>query len=147
MWRTLAGVSLLTALVFTAGPGHARQEGGDEHEIRRVVEDAYVSGIFIERDAARVRRGFHPDFVLSVRRDDSVLAITLDAWLDRLKLDGVRTRDSVTHRFDLVDVTGDTAIVKLRVTINGRHVYTDYLGLYRSGRGWQIVNKVFQGHD
>lgn len=59
----------------------------------------------------------------------------------------MQTRDSVTHRFDLVDVTGDTAIVKLRLMINGRHVSTDYLGLCRSGRGWQIVNKVFQGHD
>lgn len=42
MWRTLAGVSLLTALVFATG--HARQERGDEHQIRRVVEEAYVSG-------------------------------------------------------------------------------------------------------
>jgi hypothetical protein len=142
-----AGMSIATVLISTVVMGHARQEAQDDRLIRRVVEDAYVSGVFVTRDPAAVRRGFHRDFVLSVRQGDDIIVAPLDVWLARLELDSVRSSDRVEHMFDRVDITGRTAVVKLRITINGKHVYTDYMGLYRFPDGWKIVNKVFEDHD
>lgn len=112
-----------------------------------MIEAAYVTGVFITRDTAAVRAGFHPDFVLSVHHDDGIILAPLDLWLERLDLDGSRSADTVVHRFDRVDITGNTAVVKLQLFINGAHEYTDYFGLYRFSTGWRIVTKVFQSHD
>jgi hypothetical protein len=143
----VACASLLIGLVAGTGFGvGAREAAADENAIRDVVRDAYVSGVFIARDEAAVRRGFHPDFVLTVHQADGVIVAPLDMWLDRLKLDGVPSPDTVTYDVDFVDVTGRTALIKLRLTVNGRHRYTDYMGLYRFDEGWRIVNKVYEDH-
>jgi len=124
-----------------------RAQTADELAVRRVIEEAYVAGVFVARDPAAVRRGFHPRFTLSVRQGDSLLVVSLDAWLARLQLDGRRSTDRVTPMIDRVDIAGSTAHVTMRLVINDRHVYTDFMGLYRFPEGWRIVNKVFQGHD
>lgn len=143
----VACASLLIGLLAGTGAGvRAEQADADERAIRDLVRDAYVSGVFIARDEAAVRRGFHPDFVLTVHQADGVIVAPLDMWLARLKLDGVRSRDTVTHDVDFVDIAGRTALIKLRLTVNGRHRYTDYMGLYRFDEGWRIVNKVYEDH-
>ena len=42
--------------------------------------------------------------------------------------------------------TGDTAVVKVELSRDGKHVFTDFLSLYRTAKGWQIVAKVFRRH-
>lgn len=115
--------------------------------VQGVIESAYVTGVFITRDSNAVRRGFHPRFILSVLQSDTVLVVPLDAWLARLRLDGRRTSDQVQHTIDHISITANTAHVTMRLSINGRHVYTDYMGLYRFPEGWRIVSKIFQDHD
>jgi len=119
----------------------------DDQAICDVVEQAYVQGIFVLRDSAAVKNGFHKDFILSVQRDDGIIVVSLRMWLDRLKLSGKRSEDSVRHVFETIDVTDKTAVVKLRMYINGKQKYTDYMGLYKFSDGWKIVNKVFQSHE
>jgi len=139
----------LALLVFgatlSAPPAFAQD---DDAAIREVIETAYVDAVFVARDEAAVRAGFHPDFVLAVLMDDGeILVVTLDEWLARLELDGTPSGDEVRHEIERVDVTGDTAVVKALLWIDGEHVYTDYMGLYRLPAGWRIVTKVFHGHD
>ena len=128
-------------------PALAQEAGSDDRAIRQVIEDAYVSGIFINRDESAVRGGFHPDFVMAVNDDGKLVVVTLDMWLQRLTLDGERSPETVKPVFKRVDITGSTAVVKLEMWINDKHVYTDYLSLYRFDAGWKIVGKVFQRHD
>jgi hypothetical protein len=45
-----------------------------------------------------------------------------------------------------VDVTGNAAIAKIEVFKDSRHVYTDYMSLYKFKDGWKIVNKIYQKH-
>lgn len=139
-WLLVLGLLLPPALA------PAQADSADQ-AVRRVIESAYVTGVFVTRDTATVRRGFHPGFVLSVLDDGEVIVVTLDEWLDHLELDGRRSTDAVRHEFDYVDVTGNTATAKLRLYINGQQEYTDYLSLYRFPDGWRIVNKVFQDHE
>ncbi|MEX1137812.1 MAG: nuclear transport factor 2 family protein [Bacteroidota bacterium] len=119
----------------------------DDQAIRDVVERAYVQGIFVLRDSVAVKNGFHKDFILSVHHEDGIIIAPLRMWLDRLKLDGKPSGDDVRHVVETIDVTGNTAVIKLRLYVNDKQEYTDYMGLYRFSDGWKIVNKIFQSHD
>lgn len=140
-------VPLVLVLVLSPLPIRAQEAASDDRAIRQVIENAYVRGVFVARDPAVVRGGFHPDFVLSVLDDEEILVVTLDQWLDHLELDGEPGTETVEPDFERIDITGDTAVAKLQLWIDGEHVYTDYLGLYRTADGWRIVAKVFQSHD
>ncbi len=143
----LTGLVFLISCTVCLSAASAQAPDHDARAIREVIENAYVKGVFVDRNAAAVRAGFHPAFVLSVYDADSIIVAPLDMWLDLLLLDGERSSDSVRHVFEQVDVTGGTATVKLQLWINDEHVYTDYLGLYRFQDGWKIVTKVFASHD
>lgn len=142
-----AAVSACVVLAIAGLVSPTRAQTPDELAVRRVIEDAYVTGVFISRDTAAVRRGFHPGFTLSVLQGDSLLVVSLDAWLARLDLDGQRSSNRVEHIIDRIDLARNTAHVTMRLFIDDRHVYTDFMGLYRFPDGWRVVNKVFQGHD
>lgn len=136
-----AGCALALPLLAS---GRVRSDSRDEAAIREVVETAYIEGLHVRRDETAVRAGFHPDFVMTVHDGDGVIVVPLDMWLERLELDGRRNPLEVEGRFVLVDVVGETAVVKLEVHEGGEHVYTDYFGLYEFPEGWRVVNKIFQ---
>lgn len=144
LFPRLALLVLALGLIVTPA---ATQTSSDPAAVRELIRDAYVNGVFVSRDEAAVRRGFHPDFVLSVLDDGELIVVTLDEWLARLELDGRPSTDTARHVFEYVDITGDVASVKMQLHVNGQHVYTDHLSLYRFPQGWRIVNKVFQDHD
>ncbi|MDP2577249.1 MAG: nuclear transport factor 2 family protein [Candidatus Palauibacterales bacterium] len=145
---TRVALVLATGLLLatTTLLGAQETRGTDEQAIKDVVVTAYVNGVFNDRDAAAVRVGFHPDFVMSVHAENGLIVATLDMWLERLGLDGTPSPSPVDHQFRSVDITGNTALVKLDIYEADSHRYTDYLGLYRFSDGWLIVNKVFQSH-
>ena len=121
-------------------------DGGDADAIRAVVVRAYVDGIHRLRDSVAVRKGFHPTFVMSVRTETGVNSLGLDAWLQRLALDGKPNPKKIEHKFLNIDAVGNTATAKLELYIDGKHTFTDFLSLYRFPEGWRIVNKVFERH-
>ena len=138
-----------TALAQSGQEGHGAHDSGaaeDAAEVERVVEEAYVQGIHALSDPDRVRAGFHPDFVMKVRTDAGLASVTRDEWIGRLGPTRSAGERDVRAEYDLVDVTGNTAVVKLRLFVDGQHRFTDYLSLYRMPEGWQIVAKVFEGH-
>ena len=75
---------------------------------------------------------------------------SLEDWITAIK----RWKESnpegpeheVTGKFAHIDITGDAAIVKIELYRNSRHIYTDYLSLYKFNDGWKVVSKVYQRH-
>ena len=53
------------------------------------------------------------------------------------------TKPGLEHEFSLVDVSGDAAVARVELHRDGKHTFTDYLSLYRTGGGWRIVGKIF----
>ncbi len=141
---------LLMLLLMTAALLADSGRETDEDEIRTVIEMAYVNGVHIEKDQEAIRRGFHPNFSMKVNRNDQVSVVALNSWI----LDIERSKDfanggkpvKITHKFPLIDITGNTAMVKIEIYKNSKLTYTDYLSLYKFSDGWKIVSKVFQGH-
>ena len=115
-------------------------------KIKSVLVSAYVEGIHMNRDSVAVRKGFHPDFVMKVYADDQMIHASLDMWLDRMKLDGVKNPKKIEHECGSIDVTGNAATAKMEIFIDSKHVYTDYFLLYNFEDGWKIVGKIFYSH-
>ena len=143
MYRIQAAVVLLASLLLS-GPLAASTT--DEQAIRKVITDAYIEGLFANRDVEAVRAGFHQDFVLHVVNEGQVIQAPLEMWLDRLGLDGTPGETTVEGEFVSIDVTGNAATVKLEVREDGVHIYTDYFGLYKVDGDWKVVNKLFHSH-
>ncbi|MDN5202684.1 nuclear transport factor 2 family protein [Fulvivirgaceae bacterium BMA10] len=57
--------------------------------------------------------------------------------------DGLQKFD---HEFLHIDITGETASVKLKLIRNGILIFTDYITLLKFGEDWKIVTKIYHTH-
>lgn len=121
-------------------------EADDVADIKAVIDRAYVQGVWVQRDPDLVREGFAPTFVMQVHHQGELSSATLDQWLERMQLDRVPNEHEVKADVSVPEITGDAAVARVELRVDGEHAYTDYLGLYRTAEGWKIVNKHFQSH-
>lgn len=147
MTRTRIPAAL--ACVLAAAGAAAAADSPDQEAVKAVVRSAYVEGVHVKGDPALMRAGFHPDFRMFVLKDGALSTVTLEEWAGRIEK-GTRERTGpppqVKHEFTMVDVTGDAAVAQVQLYRDGKHVFTDYLSLYRFPTGWKIVGKIFHLH-
>ncbi len=124
---------------------------GDEADVKDVIKTAYIEGVHIESSPEKMRAGFHPDFTMSVLRDDKIVKVSLDDWIGRMeagnkekKMDA--PKPNVTYEFPEVNVEGNAAVARVELHRDGKHIFTDYLSLYKFEDGWKIVAKIFHRH-
>ena len=137
-----------------AGPAPADEHATPDREaVIRVISEAYVDGIHNYRDPVAIRSGFHPDFEMLVLRDGKLEKLPLARWISGIEERNVREAPpapgsprTTTAEVPLVEITGDAAACKVELTRAGKHVFTDYLLLYRFEDGWKIVGKSFYRH-
>lgn len=141
----LLGVVALASMVAAVGTSEVKSDP-DEEAIREVVGSAYIRGLHLNGSREDIRAGFHPEFVMSVRSDEGVQKVSIEEWIGRLPPAGQKVDREVTFEVPTVTRTGDAAVATVQVYFDGRHVFTDYMGLYRFSEGWRIVNKIFQSH-
>lgn len=139
-------VVLFTIAFLTLAISGAAQDK-EKKEVKKFMVKTYVEGLHVNRDEKAVRAGFHPDFIMQVFSDGKIIKATLDMWLERLALDGKKNPKRVTQKFDSVDITGNAAMVKMKIYEDSKHIYTDYFLLYKFDDGWKIVSKTFYSHN
>ena len=139
--------SLTIALCVVFFLASFAQAADDKTEIEKLIVETYIHGVYVIRDEDVVRRGFHSDFVLQVYDDGNVVQESLQQWLDRLQLDGKRSTHTTDYKIEFIDVTGNSAVARLEVYQDSRHLYTDYFGFYKFEHGWRFVTKIFYGHE
>ena len=122
----------------------------EQETIINVVQTAYIDGLQNEGDKDKIEAGFHPEFnLLGVDENNVMWTRSIAKW----KASAIKKREEgkfpltgdkkVTAEYKSVDITGNAAIVKLYYLVGGKHIYTDYLSLYKFGSDWKIVNKIF----
>lgn len=122
-------------------------------EVEAHVLRHYVHGAFNTRDVAAMRAGFDASFAIFSADGDTLDRFPLDVWIERLETslaegyDAEAPQNHWQHRFALVDVTGNAAMVKLELSNEGKHIYTDYITLLRFDSGWRIVAKTYVQHN
>jgi hypothetical protein len=147
MKRKIATYALLTALAM-APLALGAQGSADEEAIKALVQTAYVDGLMNLGDLEKTRAGFHPDFVLLGLQNGQLTRFPIADWIastEKRKAAGQKA-PLVTCKFAWIDVTGDAAAVKLELHREGKHIFTDYLSLYKFTDGWKIVGKIYFRH-
>jgi len=138
---------LALLLVAHASPTAAQSpRADDETAIDKVIQKSYIDGVFRLRDPDLVRGGFAPTFVMQVYWDGKLSSRTLDAWLERMKLDRTPNPKEYRGEVKVLEITGVAAVARIDVFEDSTHKYTDYFGLYKTADGWKIVSKIFHAH-
>jgi hypothetical protein len=76
--------------------------------------------------------------------------VTLENWIARLeesKEKNPTLTEKTTHKFEIVELTGNAAIARIELFKDGKHIFTDFMSLYKFDDGWKIVNKIFYRHN
>jgi hypothetical protein len=140
--------SIITVLLTTIG---ALAVANDEKQaVMKVVDEAYVQGVHANPSGEAMRKGFHADFIMFVFDAGKINKVTRDEWISRLEAnkakDGNSPKPVVKADFPLVEITGNAAVVKVELHRDGKHIFSDYLSLYKFDDGWKIVGKIFYRH-
>ena len=142
-----------TALILVTGLplAFAGHHEGATAEIKALIEKAYVHGAFNELNPEAMEHGFHPDFAIFSADGEAIKKYPIADWVKRTaerkaseEFDPAKNKWQ--HHFASVDVTGNSASVKIELSKDGKLVYTDYLSLLKFDSGWRIVAKVYHSH-
>lgn len=124
----------------------------DSEEVKEVVKSGYVHGAFNELNPEAMAKTFHKDFaIFSPGNDGEIRRYPIANWIANTKAtkesDEFNPEENVwDHKFSSVDITGNSAAVKLELYHEGEHVFTDYLSLLNFDGEWKIVAKVYHQH-
>ena len=94
--------------------------------------------------------GFHEGFNMLSFRDNSIRPVPIEQWISGIQRSLERNPDPpevpVRPEFAAVEVSGNAAVARIEVYRGERHLYTDFMSLYKFDDGWKIVNKIFYSH-
>lgn len=143
----LAFALTLPAAAITAQAG---SDAAEEEAVKATIVTAYIQGIHNERDVAKIRSGFHPDFNMLAFRDNSINKVTIEQWIGGIERSLERSPEPpevpVRPEFTAVQVSGNAAVAQIEVYRGDRHLYSDFMSLYKFEDGWKIVAKIYYSH-
>jgi len=135
-----------TALTAQAASGVA----AEQQAVKSVIENAYIQGIYNERDTDKIMSGFHDEFSMLVLNENTLGKVTIQQWVEGIERSKLANPEPpavpVTHDCSLVQVVGNTAVAQVEVFRGDRHLYTDFMSLYKFEDGWKIVAKIYYSH-
>ncbi len=139
----------ILVLVLLAAVCAFARKNDDKQAVTKVVEEAYIQGVHANPSGEAMRKGFHQDFIMFVFDAGKINKVTRDEWISRIETAKAKNNNSkpeIKAEFPLVEITGNAAVVKVELHRNGKHIFSDYLSLYKFDDGWKIVGKIFYRH-
>lgn len=146
---SLCATILLFALFIPSDSGcsYPPDDKDQAQIIKQVIEKAYIQGIHKKQNKDIAEMGFHPKFNMLVLKNNKLVKVDLDQWFRMMGGSRNSKNDkpgpTISHTFCFVDVTGSTAVAKLKVYKDEKLFATDYMSLYKFNDQWKIVSKVF----
>ncbi|MCF8235458.1 MAG: nuclear transport factor 2 family protein [Bacteroidales bacterium] len=138
---------LLIAAVFSSTIAFSQNKKTDEEAIKHVIQTAYVDGIQNAGEIEAIEKGFHPGFNLLIYKGNMMDKLPIYNWIEYVKIrkaKGENDPEKTTCEFVDIDITGTAAMAKIKLFKGGKHIFTDYLSLYKfSDDGWKIVGKIY----
>ena len=149
MKRSIACIIILMFIIGACTP-KTETPTTEESAVRESILAAYQEGICNVGDVDAIREGFHEAFTMYGTHEGVLWTRSLDQWIssvEKNKADGkFPPEERVTLEFPMIDITGNTAMVKTAFYRGSKLAYSDYLSLYKFPEGWKIVAKVFYTH-
>lgn len=120
----------------------------EKEAVKEAIVEGYIEGIFIKGDPERVKKRWHEECDIFMFRDKKLHKIPASFWVERLekKSGPPMPNVKVTHEFEDVKVVGNAALAVVKVFLDGKQKYTDFINLYKFDCGWKIVTKTFYAH-
>jgi len=146
MKRIILFISMLSICAFATSQEDIKKE---KEVIKKVVQTAYIDGLQNKGDLELTEKGFHPGFNLLIMKNDMLEKLPIYSWMQYAEMKKAKDpnppseEDIVTCEYLNIDVSGTAAVVKLKFLKGGKHIYTDYLSLYKFSDSWRIVSKIF----
>ena len=144
---------LVLALLVTGSTLSAQMAPGvaaEQEAIQAVIQTAYIDGIYNERDTDKIMSGIHDDFNMLVLDNNTLGKVTIQQWVEGIERSKREHPEPptvpFTHECNLVQVVGNTAVAQVEVFSGDRHLYTDFMSLYKFADGWKIVAKIYYSH-
>jgi hypothetical protein len=153
MKRNLILTGIVTTAVIIGAVNFISPENeAAETEVKELIEAAYIHGAFNELNPDAMANGFHKDFAIFSAKGEELSRYEIEDWVagvqKRKESEKFDPKNNVwDHKFAIVDVTEYSAIAKVELSNDGKHVYTDYLSLLKFDTGWKIVAKVYTKHE
>jgi hypothetical protein len=139
---------LLVAFVCTLWAADSNDE---KAAIIKVIEDAYLNGVNNVGDPEAMKKGFHEDFSLKGIRDGKLAVLTISEWIEIVTKNKAQGKypPKLKTRFEypMIDITGNTAVVKIYNFRGDKQIFTDYLLLLKFPDGWKITDKIYIRHS
>lgn len=128
----------------------AQSVEADQEAVKAVIQTAYIEGIHNERDLDKIAGGFHDEFNMLVLRDNVLGKVSIQQWSEgigrSLESNPEPPEVPVHAEYAAVEVSGFAAVARIEVYRGERHLYTDFMSLYKFDDGWKIVNKIYFSH-
>lgn len=144
MKKTKFMVILMVILVVSIGCSGMEKE---EKAVKKVIEDAYMKGLFPKLNVEAVKKGYHKGCDFISYSYIGIVKRSMDEWLDFIMKNHSEPEEGeITHKFLSLTVTNRIASAVLETHIAGRRETTTNLTLYKLKEGWKIVSDVIYWH-
>ena len=131
-------LAALTLLLFLCAPAAAQES--EEAAVREAIQH-YFQG-HATGQGEHFRKVFHPDAKLFFIRDGKLTQWTSEEYISRASGKPAADEAQRKRKIDSIDITGDSAFVKLTLDYPSV-VFTDYMSMLKIDGRWMIVNKTF----
>ena len=142
-------IFILTGLLLAVFAA-AQDTESDKEAIKKIIQSAYIKGVFVDRDADAMAKGFHSEFSMQYLHDGHLHKVSITRWMDSIKRGKQSNPEPVKAKYSceipIVDVTGDAAMAKIEISKDGKKVFTDYMSFYKMDNKWSIINKIYNEH-
>ena len=127
------------AVLFVTCAQASAQES-EEAGVRAAIEH-YFQGQATGQ-GEHFRKAFHTDAKLFFIREGKLTQWTAEEYISRASGKPAPDEAQRKRRIDSIDITGDSAVVKLTLDYP-TVVFTDYMSMLKIDGQWKIVNKTF----
>ncbi len=138
-------------IVFLSLGSHSIFAQYEEEAIKEVILEAYVNGVYNEGVIRNIKLGFSDKFqAFEIDKDGNMSVQNLEGWkaeVEQKIKEGkypVSGTEKVSLRYHNVDIFRNMAHVKITFLIGNKTYAREVLTLYKSPKGWLILNKTFQ---
>ena len=140
-----SAVIVLALLILSNVQSAGADQQEDAQAIQKVILDHYIAPLYQQGDPELIRGGFHEGFNMYVLYEDNFTTRTREEWIALIVSNREKNAAPRDYGWDcnMIDVSGQTAVVKLTVLQDGRLKYIDYLTLYKFDEGWRVITKQF----
>lgn len=124
----------------------------DREVLRMLVKETFINGALNSMNVDSMAQGFHPEFAILVAKGSALQRLFLSDWIAMVKAykkDPIKMSSGIRcleYTINIMDITGNTAIVKTQFYRENKLIITDYLSYIRYDEGWKAVSKISNDH-